>query len=343
MIVWRDKSVNTGTPWVTLGIIAANCLVFFIFNLARHGEGIDDYGVNPASFNVATLLTAPFMHGGFLHLLGNMYFLWVFGREVEEGIGRGMYLGFYFLFGIIAGMADLAARAGSNVSAIGASGAISGVMAMFCVIYPSKRFGFFSFTQGVKNISAVGLIAFFLALDLLGAIGSDDGVAHFAHLGGTLCGAFVGLIFRLAEVVTVVPEAQAALAPTQAAGGLAARVAPTKSLADLKPEQMMKIAKDIQAKRDLEQKGLTRKFLILMGTLGVLMFFDAGATIVAGLAFLFLGPLILLRLAFVWLFPMLDSPLDFVMKWASKLFWAWYGFFWILWFIMHAAGRSSEN
>jgi rhomboid family protein len=147
----------------------------------------------------ASLLTSMFLHGGLLHILGNMLFLWVFGASVEDRLGHLRYLMFYFICGIGAGMANIVVNWGSTVPSIGASGAISGVMGAYIILFPRSRILMlipliiFFFTVRIPAVLVLGywfLIQFFSGLSTLSQA-TQGGVAWWAHIGGFLLGAFL--------------------------------------------------------------------------------------------------------------------------------------------------------
>src|SRR5690348_5864536 len=128
MIPLRDVIPSRTTPYVTIAIIALNALVFFYeFSLGVAANTfVLAYGLIPSAFSWATVLTSMFVHGGLLHVAGNMWFLWIFGDNVEDRFGHGRYLFFYLLCGIAAALAQTAMSPDSIVPMVGASGAIAG-------------------------------------------------------------------------------------------------------------------------------------------------------------------------------------------------------------------------
>jgi membrane associated rhomboid family serine protease len=144
-----------------------------------------------------TLLTAIFMHGGFAHLLGNMWFLWIFGDNIEHDLGRIRYLLFYLICGILASLAHVLLNTSgpsSLIPSLGASGAISGVMGGYLVLHSHRRVTvlLFQFVTDVPGIVAVGLWFVFQIISGLGVLGGDQGgVAYAAHIGGFIAGALL--------------------------------------------------------------------------------------------------------------------------------------------------------
>lgn len=185
-------------PVVTTLLIAVNVFVFFKELL--YGDAfVAQWAAIPAQITsghrLITLFTSMFMHGGWMHIIGNMIFLWAFGPEIEDAMGRARYLIFYLLGGVVAMLAQVLANSGSTVPNLGASGAIAAVMGAFLITYPRDRikailFLFFFFR--VTFIPASLLIGFWFVTQLIDA-GSvahvqRGGVAYLAHVGGFLFG-----------------------------------------------------------------------------------------------------------------------------------------------------------
>jgi membrane associated rhomboid family serine protease len=150
-----------------------------------------------------TMLTSMFLHGGFLHIAGNMLYLWIFGNNVEDSMGRMRFVVFYFLCGMVAAYSHALANASSDVPMIGASGAISGILGAYLVLYPRARvltlvaFGFYIRTV---QLPAMFVLGFWFVLQFLSAMitsGSGEGIAWYAHVGGFVAGAaLIGLFKR---------------------------------------------------------------------------------------------------------------------------------------------------
>jgi membrane associated rhomboid family serine protease len=148
-----------------------------------------------------TLFTSIFMHGGWLHLAGNMLFLWVFGDNVEHRIGHAAYVVFYFVVGLVASFAQILLNTESVIPTLGASGAISGVLGAYIVMFPTNRVSVFLF-RGVVAVPAVMAIGLWIVLQLVsgfagGLTGEGGGVAYAAHIGGFFAGVVLGFLFRL--------------------------------------------------------------------------------------------------------------------------------------------------
>jgi membrane associated rhomboid family serine protease len=201
MIPLRDSQPSYSTPVVTAGIIAANVLVFlYQISLDSFSANylVHLYGIVPARFEPSTLFTSMFLHGGWLHLIGNMWFLWIYGDNVEDILGGARYLVFYLLCGAAAGLAHVVTNPGSPVPTIGASGAVSGVMGAYLLKFPHSRIvtliPVFFFLTTAEIPAVVILIYWFLIQVFSGmaAVGqmasAQGGVAWFAHVGGFLAG-----------------------------------------------------------------------------------------------------------------------------------------------------------
>jgi membrane associated rhomboid family serine protease len=146
-----------------------------------------------------TLFTSMFMHGGWLHLAGNMLFLWVFGDNVEHRVGHALFAVFYLLVGLIATLAHILVDVDSVIPTLGASGAISGVLGAYFVMFPTNRVNVFLF-RGVVAVPAIVAIGMWAVLQVIAGFGDltgeAGGVAYAAHIGGFIGGAAAGLLFR---------------------------------------------------------------------------------------------------------------------------------------------------
>lgn len=204
-----------GRPVVTIALIAVNVLVF-AFELSQPEDFVAAWSVIPSNIvsgqNWVTLLTAMFMHGGFMHIIGNMVFLWVFGPEMEEAMGRVKYLLFYLTGGLVAWAAQIAADPASMTPNLGASGAIAAVMGAFLVTFPRDRirtFLFFGIFFTVRLIPAVFLIGVWFLLQLISAgvsTGEMGGVAYVAHIGGLTFGAVSGRLLTWWNAADLSPD-----------------------------------------------------------------------------------------------------------------------------------------
>jgi membrane associated rhomboid family serine protease len=193
-------------PVVTAFIIVVNVLVFML-ELMRGDAFVMEWSAIPAQIasghHWITILTAMFMHGSWSHIIGNMIFLWAFGPEIEDAMGRGRYLLFYLVGGLVAMLAQILADPHSTVPNLGASGAIAAVMGGFMVTYPRDRIKavlfIFLFVR-ITLIPAALLIGFWFLTQLVhaGAVArvQTGGVAYLAHAGGFVFGAVTALLFE---------------------------------------------------------------------------------------------------------------------------------------------------
>src|SRR5215467_9665936 len=178
MIPLRDVIPSRTTPWVTMLLIAVNVVVF-IYELTLDDRSLrqffDTYGLVPAYFTWLSAITAMFLHSGWLHIIGNLWSLWIFGDDVEDRMGHGRYLVFYLLAGLVANLAQTWANPHSPVPLVGASGAIAGVMGAYLVMFPRSRILvlipiiiFFD----IIEVPAVFFLGFWFLMQLLGGVGS---------------------------------------------------------------------------------------------------------------------------------------------------------------------------
>lgn len=228
-----DDRRLTGPAYITIGLVAANLAVFFLLQQAGANEGFT-YGwsvvpqeittgsdlVQPQSISVGgrsiqipqapgpvpihlTLLSAMFMHGGFAHLFGNLLYLWIFGDNVEHRFGALTFLAFYVVSGLAATAAQIAMNPDSIIPNLGASGAISGVLGAYIVLFPRNRVMAIFFYH-IVSIPAVVAIGIWIVFQFFNGIGSvmvsqetAGGVAYAAHIGGFAAGVVLALILRV--------------------------------------------------------------------------------------------------------------------------------------------------
>jgi membrane associated rhomboid family serine protease len=209
VIPLRDVIPSRTTPYITITIIVINA-VAWLFELTLSpdviGVFLRVYGIVPMYFQPATLITSMFLHGSWSHVIGNMWFLWIFGDNVEDRVGHGRFIVFYLLCGIGAGLAHLVANPGSELPTVGASGAIAGVMGAYFVLYPQSRvltlLPWIFIT--VVEIPAVVVLGFWFLAQVFsaGAIAvtasthGGGGVAFMAHVAGFAAGALGIFVFR---------------------------------------------------------------------------------------------------------------------------------------------------
>ena len=226
MIPLRDANPTRRRPIVTWILIALCFAVFAIELSVQTGSGargLDrfflEYGVVPAELSGAgagpgpggiggpalTLVTHQFLHGGWIHLGGNMLYLWIFGNNVEDRLGRLGFLVFYLLGGVAAALSQVAIAPGSQTPLVGASGAIAAVLGAYLVLFPGARvlsLIFLGFFYQLLTVPAVVVLVLWFVLQLISGVGSlgpasdGGGVAFFAHIGGFVVGVVVGLLVR---------------------------------------------------------------------------------------------------------------------------------------------------
>ncbi len=223
MFPYKDENPTVLPPIVTIGIIALNVLAWLFLQGAGNGADLaasvcqlglipgELLGTVPAGTHVplgpgmacvigaphyATVLTSMFMHGGWLHLIGNMWFLWVFGNNIEDSMGHARFVVFYLLCGVAAAAGQILVDTHARVPMVGASGAISGVLGAYIVLYPRVRVHtliFLGFFVTTVALPAYVMLGYWFALQLLlgtaGAVGrAQGGIAVWAHVAGFLAG-----------------------------------------------------------------------------------------------------------------------------------------------------------
>jgi membrane associated rhomboid family serine protease len=215
MLPIRDETPRYSTPYVTYFIIALNVLVF-LFELSIEAQGaralnslIRTFGVVPLHVERAAtaqhfslvgmllpLLTSMFLHGSWMHIIGNMWFLWIFGDNIEDYLGHFTYLVFYLLSGVAAALAYIALDATSNVPTVGASGAIAGVMGAYFVLYPRARVLTWFPPFFIFHLPAWVMLGYWFLYQFLSgtatALSAENqnagGIAFWAHVGGFVAG-----------------------------------------------------------------------------------------------------------------------------------------------------------
>jgi membrane associated rhomboid family serine protease len=208
MIPLRDIIPSRTFPFVTIGILVVNALVF-LFQLSLEPEAeigfIYTFGLVPANFAVANVVTSMFVHGGLFHFGANMLYLWIFGDNVEDRLGHGRFIVFYLLCGGVAAGAQTLAAPASAIPMVGASGAIAGVMGAYLVLYPRSRvLTLFPFPLMVFEVPAVFLLGLWFIGQFLSGLGTSaaadaGGIAFWAHVMGFVAGLVLVFVFRRPE------------------------------------------------------------------------------------------------------------------------------------------------
>jgi membrane associated rhomboid family serine protease len=218
MIPLKDDNPSRSFPFVTIGLIISNIVVFmyqlslghhmniFILKMGTipyeisHFEDLRPKSPLPISF---TLITYMFIHGGFLHLIGNMLYLWIFGDNVEDSMGHIRFLIFYIICGILAGLFQIFSNPNSIIPMIGASGAIAGVLGAYFILYPKAHILtliFFFFFIRIIRIPAVILLGLWFFIQVVNS-SYGGGVAWYAHIGGFVSGIFlVGFFIKRRKI-----------------------------------------------------------------------------------------------------------------------------------------------
>jgi len=215
MLPLRDENPSQSFPGMTILLIGANIAVFlYEFSLSSRGleNFILSYGAIPAAvltgarvspghspIPALTLLTSMFLHGGFMHLAGNMLYLWIFGDNIEDRMGPVRFLAFYLSCGVAAALIQILVRPDSTAPLVGASGAIAGILGAYALLYPAARVQtlifLFIFVR-IIELPALVLLGVWFLMQLLAAPARDEaGVAFFAHIGGFLTGMLLLAVF----------------------------------------------------------------------------------------------------------------------------------------------------
>jgi membrane associated rhomboid family serine protease len=225
VIPLRDRNPTRRTPIVTWGLIGA-CFAAFGIELwvaasggdRALGEVFREWGAVPAEITDALeagnylgqatlgMFTSMFLHGDWLHLLGNMLFLWIFGNNVEDRLGSILFLLFYLAGGVAAALTQVAIDPTSTIPLVGASGAIAAALGAYIVLFPGARIlslVFLGFFYQLLEVPAIIVLGFWFGLQLLSGVAAFDaetaqgGVAFFAHIGGFVFGLVIGLVLRI--------------------------------------------------------------------------------------------------------------------------------------------------
>ena len=218
MIPLRDVIPSRTSPVLVITIIALNAVAFLFEQTLSDRQltlFVREYGVVPAAFAWGSVFTSMFLHGGWMHILGNMLFLWIFGDNVEDRMGHGRFVVFYLICGTVAAVAHVMSEPGSPIPTIGASGAVAGVMGAYLVLYPRSRIltllPLLIFWR-IIEVPAVVFLGLWFVLQLFSGVGTmlmatqgapAGGIAFWAHVAGFLAGVVLVYAFRRPERVRV--------------------------------------------------------------------------------------------------------------------------------------------
>jgi membrane associated rhomboid family serine protease len=218
-----DQNDHSGVAFVTIGLVVLNVLVWLL-EISQPTEAalqsfVEAWGVVPREYSTGTdlapaipapywttLLTSMFIHGGWGHLGGNMLFLWIFGDNIEHRVGHLRFLIFYLVCGIAAGLAHILFNSGSAIPTVGASGAISGILGGYLLLFPRNRVYVMTW-GGVAAVPAVVMLGLWILLQFINGFGTvaatpeTGGVAYLAHIGGFVAGMVLAPIFAAGRVV----------------------------------------------------------------------------------------------------------------------------------------------
>ncbi|MBN1188673.1 MAG: rhomboid family intramembrane serine protease [Dehalococcoidales bacterium] len=208
MFPLSDRNPHRTTPWVTYVIIVVN-IVFFFLEITGGDDFIIRWSFLTSRFlenplrDFPTLFTSMFMHAGWLHIGGNMLYLWIFGDNVEDMFGHFKFLLFYLFCGLVAGFAQMAFHLNSMALSMGASGAVAGVLGAYILMFPLApvRVLLGCFVAPLPALVVIGVwivLQFFYGVGSLGSV-TEGGVAYMAHIGGFIAGLIIAIIYRLSK------------------------------------------------------------------------------------------------------------------------------------------------
>ncbi|RLG15760.1 MAG: rhomboid family intramembrane serine protease [Candidatus Nanohalarchaeota archaeon] len=198
---YEDMNKPEHKPIITIALIITN-IIIFLWSLTNFKEIIYTYGFTAANPTLTTTFTSMFLHGGFGHIIGNMWYLWLFGDNIEDKFGKIKYIAIYASSGILAVATQYLTDPTSQTPVIGASGAISGILGAYLILFPKVKVKTIGPFYQIYRIKAKYLIALWFAIQLiLGTISiitSDaSNIAFFAHVGGFIFGLFAGLLHKM--------------------------------------------------------------------------------------------------------------------------------------------------
>jgi len=203
----RDHNPSKGIPIITYGLMAINIIVFLLYFPNATEQSLwsffQVYALQPAEIvageSLLTLLTAMFLHGGWMHLGGNMLFLYIFGDNLEYRMGKIKYLLFYLISGLAASYAQIFADPTSMIPNVGASGAIAGVMGGYLLLFPKAKVDVFMYMR-ITTVPAFMMLGYWFILQVISGTasfgGDGGGVAYWAHAGGFVAGLAMAMFFR---------------------------------------------------------------------------------------------------------------------------------------------------
>lgn len=207
-----DDNQSTTRPYVCYCLIALCCFIYLwqsTLPVNLYNDAVNSFGVIPAAVlgekesyinPYLTIFTSMFMHGSWMHLIGNMVFLWIFGDNIEDSMGHKKFIVFYFVCGICAALLQAIIDPSSDIPMIGASGAIAGVLGSYLVLHPKANvnvlFWLFIFITVIKVPAFIVLSIWIISQFFSASIGSEGGVAYYAHIGGFIGGAFLISFFK---------------------------------------------------------------------------------------------------------------------------------------------------
>lgn len=225
MLPLKDDIPTERTPVITIAIIALNILVFLYQLSLGPQQRVFIHALGAIPFEItnkvdlvprialplkATIFTAMFIHGGFFHIFSNMLYLWIFGNNVEDTMGHSRFLVFYLVCGVAAAYSQIYMNPSSRIPMIGASGAVSGILAAYLLLYPHARILtliFLGFFIQIVHVPALIVLSFWIIVQLINGTAAlsikNGGVAWFAHIGGFIAGLALLKIFLIGSTKTL--------------------------------------------------------------------------------------------------------------------------------------------
>ena len=208
MIPLKDENPTTNFPYITILLITSN-IIIFLYQISQSMTPFaifETYGLIPAQLietpvrMYPTIYSSMFLHSGVAHLMGNMLYLWIFGNNIEDVLGKFRFIIFYLVCGTLASMGHIVTDLQSDVPMVGASGAISGILGAYLVLFPFARVKtlvFLGFLITIVRVPAIILLVIWVLIQVFsGVVAGDGGVAWFAHIGGFIAGMLLILPFQ---------------------------------------------------------------------------------------------------------------------------------------------------